>query len=150
MRVETSAAFTQRIASSVTVMAQPAQQSEDGAAKPAEEGVKVSISSVGLARSEASAKNSDIDESDLPSTVKQLLKLIRELKAQLAEKMAQLQALMAQQDLDAETRQMRAQALQTEVSSLSGALSSANAQLVKVMREEGLSAEQGATLASLM
>lgn len=150
MRVETSAAFTQRVASSVTVTAEPAQQTDEAAAKPAEEGVKVTLSSAGLARSEGSAKNSDIDESDLPSTIKQLLKLIRELKAQLAEKMAELQALMAQQDLDAETRQMRAQALQTEVSSLSGALSSANAQLVKVMREEGLSAEQGATLASLM
>ncbi|TBU72031.1 hypothetical protein DNK06_23145 [Pseudomonas daroniae] len=112
--------------------------------------MKVSLSVAGLARSNESEKNSDIGESDLSATIRQLLKLIRELKAQLAEKMAELQALMAQQGLDAETRQMRAQALQTEVGSLSGALSSANAQLVKVIREEGLSAEQSASIASLM
>lgn len=140
--------------STSAVAAAPVENTEETAAavpastEPA--GVKVSLSATGLARSKAEAKNSDIDESDLPATIKQLLKLIRELKAQLAEKMAELQALMAQQNLDAETRQARAQALQTEVGSLSGALSSANAQLVKVIREEGLSAEQSASMASLM
>lgn len=154
MRLDTSVSLERSVVSAAPSKASAAVQTTVGegsaAAEPSENGIKVSLSVAGLARSNESEKNSDIDESDLPATIKQLLKLIRELKAQLAEKMAELQALMAQQGLDAETRQMRAQALQTEVGSLSGALSSANAQLVKVIREEGLSAEQSASIASLM
>lgn len=154
MRLDTSISLERSVVSAAPSKASAAVQAAVGegsaAAEPSENRIKVSLSVAGLARSNESEKNSDIDESDLSATIKQLLKLIRELKAQLAEKMAELQALMAQQGLDAETRQMRAQALQTEVGSLSGALSSANAQLVKVIREEGLSAEQSASIASLM
>ncbi|TBU93342.1 hypothetical protein [Phytopseudomonas dryadis] len=122
---------------------------EGGAAVDAE-GIRVTLSELGRARSAQAQKNGDIDDSDLPATIKQLLKVIRELKAQLAEKMAELQALMAQQEMDAETRQMQAQALQTEVASLSGALSSASAQLVKAMSDQNLGSEQGLTVASLL
>lgn len=95
-----------------TAAVTPVDVSESGAAPaagaPAEPGLKVTLSAEGLMRSKTESKNSDIDESGLPDTVKQLLKMIRELKAQLAEKMAELQALMAQSDMDDETGQARA------------------------------------------
>jgi len=144
-----------RSAVSVAVAA-PANAPEESVAEPGEEasaepGVKVSLSAVGLARSkEAENKNADIDESNLPDEIKQLLKMIRELKAQLAEKMAELQALMAQGDMEDEAQKAKVQALQTEVGSISSALSSANAQLVKMMRDQKLTSEQSATVASLM
>ena len=119
--------------------------------KSAEPGVKVSLSAVGLARSkEAENKNADIDESSLSDEIKQLLKMIRELKAQLAEKTAELQALMAQGDREDEAQKAKVQALQTEVGSIGSALSTANAQLVKVMRDQNLTSEESATVAALL
>ncbi|WP_027910380.1 hypothetical protein [Pseudomonas sp. URMO17WK12:I4] len=142
--------------SAAPVAAAPAETAETSAVAPAEEksaepGVKVSLSAVGLARSkEAENKNSDIDESNLPDEIKQLLKMIRELKAQLAQKMAELQALMAQGDMEDDAQQAKVRALQTEVGSLNGALSSANAQLVKVMRDQKLTSEQSASVGALL
>lgn len=141
--------------SAASATAAPAETSEEtSTATPAvggssEPGVKVTLSMEGLAQAKSKDKNSDIDESDLPANIKQLLKMIRELKAQLAQKMAQLQAIM-QSDMDDETRQTSAQALQTEVSSISGALSTANAELVKAIRDQKLTSEQSSTVASLM
>lgn len=138
------------------VAAAPAEMAEPSASASAEEksaepGVKVSLSAVGLARSkEAENKNADIDESNLPDEIKQLLKMIRELKAQLAQKMAELQALMAEGDMEDDAQQAKVRALQTEVGSLNGALSSANAQLVKVMRDQKLTSEQSASVGALL
>lgn len=150
--VERSAVTTNSTLATAAVT--PVDVSESGAAPaagaPAEPGLKVTLSAEGLMRSKAESKNSDIDESGLPDTVKQLLKMIRELKAQLAEKMAELQALMAQSDMDDETRQARAQALQTEVGSISGALTTATAELARVMRDQKLSTEQSAAVGSLL
>ncbi|UUD64767.1 hypothetical protein D16iCDA_03460 [Pseudomonas seleniipraecipitans] len=150
--VERSAVTTNSTLATAAVT--PVDVSESGAAPaagaPAEPGLKVTLSAEGLMRSKTESKNSDIDESGLPDTVKQLLKMIRELKAQLAEKMAELQALMAQSDMDDETRQARAQALQTEVGSISGALTTATAELARVMRDQKLSTEQSAAVGSLL
>ena len=52
------------------------------------------------------------------------------------------ETLMTQQELDSETRRVRAQALQAELTTLNGALATANANLIKLMRESGLSSEQ--------
>ena len=106
------------------------------------DGLQVSLSELGQSLSVKTDQNRDIDESGLPETIKQLLKMIRQLKAQIAEKRAQLQALMTQQELDSETRRVRAQALQAELTTLNGALATANANLIKLMRESGLSSEQ--------
>ena len=76
--------------------------------------------------------------------------MIRELKAQLAEKMAELQALMAQGDMEDDAQQAKVRAMQTEVGSISGALSTANAQLAQVMRDQKLTGEQGATVGALL
>lgn len=114
------------------------------------ESIKVSLSELGRKLSgKAEEKNKDIDDSDLPAAIKQLLKMIRELKAQIAEKQAELQALASDPSLDEDARRLKAEALQTELSTLNGALSSANANLIKLMREQGLSPEQMQTAASL-
>ncbi|SDG83614.1 hypothetical protein SAMN05216588_101128 [Pseudomonas flavescens] len=128
-----------------------ANESADGEVVQ-QEGVRVTLSADGLARAANTdkEKSKDIDDSNLPDVVKQILKMIRQLKAQLAEKMAELQAMMTDQSLAPEARQAQAQALQTEVGSISSALSGANAQLAKVMREQGVSSEQGAAVAALM
>jgi len=75
--------------------------------------------------------------------------MIRELKAQIAEKQAQIEAIMSDQSLDAEAKRQQLEGLQTELASLNSALASANANLIKLMRENGLSDEQMMTAASL-
>lgn len=120
---------------------------EDGQAL--RDDLRVSLSALGKARSAAAQKNRDIDESSLPDTIKQILKMIRALKAQIAQKKAELTALMADQGLDADTRRMRIEALQGELISLQGALSSASAMLLKTVREQGLSAQQMQEVATL-
>ncbi|MGE8498498.1 MAG: hypothetical protein ACN6O6_13405 [Pseudomonas sp.] len=112
--------------------------------------ILVSLSEMGQARSAKDKKNSDIDEADLPAMIKDILKMIRELKAQIAAKKAELEAVMADQNLDADARRLKSEAIQTELASLNGALVSANANLIKVMREQGLSPEQMQTAASLI
>lgn len=120
---------------------------EDGLAL--RDGLRVSPSALGKARSAAVQKNRDIDESSLPDTIKQILKMIRALKAQIAQKKAELTALMADQGLDADTRRLRIEALQGELASLQGALSSASAMLLKTVREQGLSIQQMQEVATL-
>lgn len=114
------------------------------------ESIRVSLSEIGRTLSgKAEEKNKDIDEADLPESIKRLLKMIRELKAEIAQKMAELQEIMADDSLDAEAKRLRVEALQSELGSLNSALTSANANLVKLMREQGLSPEQMQTAASL-
>jgi Sec-independent protein translocase protein TatA len=106
------------------------------------EGLRVSLSELGRSMSAKPDKNEDIDKSELPQAIKDLLKMIRELRAQIAEKQAQIDALMRDQSLDPEAKRQQLESLQTELASLNGALASANANLVKLMRENGLSSEQ--------
>ena len=137
MRIESGGALAN--------LAQGVQRQNTAAERSPEEmrdGLQVSLSELGQSLSVKTDQNRDIDESGLPETIKQLLKMIRQLKAQIAEKRAQLQALMTQEELDSETRRVRAQALQAELTTLNGALATANANLIKLMRENGLSSEQ--------
>lgn len=112
--------------------------------------LRVSLSELGKARSAAAQKNRDIDESSLPDVLKDLLKMIRELKAQIEAKKAELKEVMSDQSLDPETKRMKIEALQGELASLQGALSSANATLIKTMREQDLSDQQMQEVASLV
>jgi hypothetical protein len=123
------------------------ERGETPSAKAVADGLRVSLSELGRVRS--SAKNADIDESNLPESIKELLRLIRALKQQIAEKQAELEAVMAEPGLDPETRQLRVEALRNELASLQGALSSASANLLKAMHEAGLSDEQMQTAAGL-
>ncbi|MBA4245496.1 MAG: hypothetical protein C0452_16370 [Pseudomonas sp.] len=113
------------------------------------EGLRVSLSELGKSMAEKAERNRDIDDSDLPKAIKDLLKMIRELRAQIAEKQAQIDAVMRDQSLAPEARRLQLESLQTELASLNGALASANANLVNLMRENGLSPEQMQTAASL-
>ena len=85
------------------------------------EGLRVSLSELGKSMSAKSDKNEDIDNSDLPKAIKDLLKMIRELRAQIVEKQAQIEAIMSDQSLDAETRRQQLEGLQTELASLNSA-----------------------------
>ena len=108
----------------------------------AREGLRVSLSELGKSMSAKPDRNEDIDKRELPQAIKDLLKMIRELRAQIAEKQAQIDAIMSDQSLDAEAKRQQVEGLQTELASLNSALTTANANLVKLMRENGLSSEQ--------
>lgn len=112
--------------------------------------LRVSLSELGKARSAAAQKNRDIDESSLPDVIKDLLKRIRELKAQVEAKKAELEKVMGDQSLDPEAKRIRIEALQGELASLQGALSSANATLIEILREQDLSDQQMQEVASLL
>lgn len=124
--------------------------SSEGDQQAMRDSLRVSLSELGKARSAAAQKNRDIDESSLPDVVKDLLKRIRELKEQIEAKKAELKEVMSDQSLDPETKRMKIEALQGELASLQGALSSANATLLKAMREQDLSDQQMQEVSSLI
>jgi uncharacterized protein YjcR len=113
------------------------------------QGIKVTLSEQAQKISAAS-KNDDIDESSLPDSIKQALKMLRELKAQLAEKQAELQAVMADQSLSEEERMQKAQGIQSEIATLNGAIATVNGNLIKAIKEAGLSPDQLTEMSSLM
>ena len=78
------------------------------------EGLRVSLSELGKSMSAKPDKNEDIDNSDLPKAIKDLLKMIRELRAQIVEKQAQIEAIMSDQSLDAETKRQQLDGQQGE------------------------------------
>ncbi|MBD9425691.1 hypothetical protein IB232_10205 [Pseudomonas sp. PDM15] len=112
------------------------------------DGLRVTLSELGKVRA-AAAKNNDIDEADLPDNIKEILKMIRELRQQIAEKQAELQALMADSGMDAEAKQMRLEMLRGELASLQGALSTAQASLVEALKDKRLSNDQRMQATSL-
>lgn len=115
------------------------------------EGVKVSLSGVGLQKSSSAAGDDrDIEESGLPENIQQLLKMIRKLQQQIAEKLARLQAVMADKHLSPEEAKAKVGSLQSALASLNSGLLTANASLAKAMKEAGLSPEQVMKAASLI
>lgn len=148
MRVE-AATIVSRIGQSVERRDAALDNPAPSDSEKLRDGIRVTLSEQGRAASEAARKNSDIEESNLPDAIKDLLKRIRELKAQLAERQAELRAVMTDGSLDDEARQVKADALRTEIASLSSALSGANAQLIKQMREQNLTSEQMQSIATL-
>lgn len=121
----------------------------NGELSQAFDSLRVSLSELG--RNRAVAQNDEIEQSGLPDTIKETLKLIRALKALIAEKQAELDALLADPGLDPERRMRAMEAVQAELSSLNGALVSANASLIKALRDTQLSPElqqQAALLAA--
>ena len=112
------------------------------------EGVTVTISADAFkAAGAAKSSNADIDDSGLDDNVKQVLKMIRQLKQQIAEKQAELAAVAAANNLSPEEARAKTSALQSEISSLQAGLMSAQASLAKAMK--GMSAEDSMKAASL-
>ena len=81
------------------------------------------------------AKNTNIDESDLPPEIKELLKRIVEYREKLKEKEQELEEVMRDQSLNDEQRQAKLDALQQEISSLNNSLQEAMSQLSKLVTQ---------------
>ena len=112
-------------------------------------GVYVSLSEQGKTNAKQAEQNKDIDDSNLPDIIKQILKTIRDLKQQIADKQAEIDK--AKQDgLQSEQQQEKLKLLQTELSMLNSALGSAQRSLNKAMQQQELSDEQIQTALSLM
>lgn len=111
--------------------------------------VRVSLSAR-AERSQQAADSKDVDESDLPDLIKQLLKHIRELKLQVTALQQEMAELARQPGLSDEDRAAQMDLLRTELSSLSAALTSAYGALSKAMQQQGLSDEQRTSVLALM
>lgn len=112
---------------------------KDVSAAPAADEAKpaVAVTISGAAMKAAAAQktsNSDIDDSGLDDNVKQLLKMIRDIKKQIAEKQAEMAAVMADKNLSPEQARARISGLQSALSGLQAGLTSAQASLTKAMK----------------
>ncbi|QDQ88068.1 hypothetical protein FMZ60_11060 [Alcaligenaceae bacterium SJ-26] len=118
--------------------------------------VSVSISGSGQAlyassrTQEVGNNNDDVDSSNLPDEVKQMLKMIREIKARLREQQEKLAEVMADQTLGDDERKARMAAIQATMGALSGALVSATATLNKLMNSMSLNDTQKTEVMKLM
>ncbi|KAA0948146.1 MULTISPECIES: hypothetical protein [unclassified Pseudomonas] len=112
------------------------------------EGVTVTFSGASLnAAAAEKAANEDIDDSGLADNVKQLLKMIRQLKQQIVEKQAEMAAVMADKSLSPDQAQARLGGLQTALSGLQAGLTAAQASLLKAIKD--MSAGDAVKTASL-
>ncbi len=111
--------------------------------------IYLNISEQGKAKAREAEKNKDIDESDLPEEIKNLLKWIREIKAQIAEKKAELQQAMQNNTLSDDERAAKVQQLQGELSSLQGALRGAQQSFNQLLQDERLTDGQRVTATAL-
>lgn len=139
----------------------PQQESVSGgrlsasAVQPIGESVRISISAEALnaaAKHQKAEQNkhADIDDSDLPDTMKGLLKRIRELREQLEQKQLELQQVMADQKLSESEKEQKVSRLQGEVAALSGAVASAMQDLDELMNSKNISADQKKTAGFLL
>jgi multidrug resistance efflux pump len=116
-----------------SVQSDEAKVSAPDEAKP---GVSVTISGAAMKAAAAQkTSNSDIDDSGLAENVKNLLKMIREIKKQIAEKQAEMAAVMADKNLSPEQARARLSGLQSALSGLQASLTSAQASLSKAMKD---------------
>jgi uncharacterized protein YukE len=146
MRVQASD-FNQRLV--VAVNRQVAGPSATASKDQAFAGMRVALSTEGLGRA-AQERDADIDASDLPDTLKYLLKAMRDLRAQLAAKADELQALLSEAGLSDEQRKAQLDVLHQAMASLQGALTALGAQLAKAMQTMPLSDEQRMTVGKLL
>ncbi|WP_431700568.1 hypothetical protein [Pseudomonas sp. BR20] len=120
-------------AKKAAVQSDEAKVSAPDEAKP---GVSVTISGAAMKAAAAQkTSNSDIDDSGLAENVKNLLKMIREIKKQIAEKQAEMAAVMADKNLSPEQARARLSGLQSALSGLQASLTSAQASLSKAMKD---------------
>lgn len=115
-----------------------------------------SISTLGRALSKAASGTAagtspyqDIEDSDLPDTVKHLLRMIRDLRERLAELTRELQAVQADETLSPDTKRTRMLQIRAQMSALNGALMTATRKLASLMREMQLDQAQQMSAAQL-
>lgn len=102
----------------------------------------------GRAAKEAAAKDSDIDNSNLPDNVKKLVKRLRELREKLEQKVQELQELSNSTAGNPEQRRMRIEALRTEVGTLTATMARVSADLAEATRK--FSSDQKTLVTSLI
>lgn len=144
------------IQSAVPAATPPASVSDDNTSDPKKDsskapvGIHVDLSPLGLQKSKKAERDKDIDESELPDTVKQSIKAIRDKQEELEKKQQELQQLMSNNSMPPEEKQEKVKALQSEVSSLSRGLVDSKNNLVSSMQDQGLTEQQIQTAMALM
>lgn len=106
---------------------------------------RISISGSGQALSKAGGADGryeDINNSDLPSGVKHLLRMIRDLRLMLNKLAQELQAVRADQIMSAETKRVRLLQIQAQLSAVNGALMQAAQKLASMVHDSKLDSGQ--------
>jgi len=125
----------------------PGQGEESARAKP---GVHVDISVLGRQKLEQANKDKDIDDSELPSHVKQSLKMIRRKQELLKQKQEELEKAQQDPALQGKQKEEKLKALKAEISDLQRMISSMKSELLKAAEKQDYSAEQMKSIATLM
>lgn len=125
----------------------PGQGEESARAKP---GVHVDISVLGRQKLEQANKDKDIDDSELPSHVKQSLKMIRRKQELLKQKQEELEKAQQDPGLQGKQKEEKLKALKAEISDLQRMISSMKSELLKAAEKQDYSAEQIKSIATLM
>ncbi|MBV4477458.1 hypothetical protein N8H74_24490 [Pseudomonas sp. B2M1-30] len=113
--------------------------------------VKVSLSGAAIARSAgAGGNNRDIEASDLPENVQQLLKMIRKLQQQIAEKNALINQVMLDSKLSNEERLAKVAAFRSAIAALNTGLITANLSLAKVVTQSNMTPDQNMKTGELL
>jgi hypothetical protein len=133
-----------------TSVSDEAPSGSEKSALNANAGIHVDLSPLGLQKSKKAERDKDIDESELPDSVKQSLKAIRDKQEELEKKQQELQQLMSDSSMPAEEKQQKVKALQAEVSSLSRAVTDSKSNLLTSMKDQGLTDQQIQTAMTLM
>lgn len=118
--------------------------------KPTESHVDLSAASKMQGKNQSTDNNKDIDDSDLPDTMKTLLKRLREIRQQIMEKMAELQKTMNDSKMHPELRKQRVRMLQSEIMALEAAYIGLSKEIEKTLKRDDYSSEQKMQVAQFM
>ncbi|MGB6240916.1 MAG: hypothetical protein WBF69_00365 [Castellaniella sp.] len=97
----------------------------------------------------AKSRYQDIEDSDLPDGVKNLLRAIRDLRETLNRLMRELQQIQADKQMPAEAKRTRLLQLQAQISSVNGALIQTTQKLASMLRNMKLDQAQQMTAGQL-
>jgi len=115
-----------------------------------ERSVHVDISALGRKKLEQENKDKDIEDSELPSHVKQTLKTIRRNQERLKQKQEELAKAQQDPGLQGKQKEEKLKSLQAEISDLQRMISTMKSELLKAAEKEEFSADQMKSIASLM
>ncbi|KPB68740.1 chemotaxis protein [Pseudomonas cannabina] len=133
---------TIRPATATITYSQASDQTSDNVAEASAgkaKGIEVNLSAEGRAAASSGSRDSDIEQSGLPSSVQKILKSIRELQRKMEETTDQIQKVLADRSLTPEERQTKVGALQTVLGTLQAQMSSSTADLSSLMNSLGSS-----------